>query len=181
MATVYTAGHSTRSAEELIALLRAHDIRTLVDVRRYPGSRRHPQFGREALSRTLSAAGMEYVHAPELGGRRTAAANSVNGAWRSASFRGYADYMGTADFQAALDALELVSASAPTVILCAEAVPWRCHRNLIADALVARGHEVVHVLSEEAARMHALNEHARVLPDGTVVYPATGPEQIDLL
>lgn len=181
MATVYTAGHSTRTTEELLDILRTHDVRTLVDVRRYPGSRRHPQFGREALSESLSAAGIRYVHAPELGGRRTAAADSVNGAWRSAAFRGYADYMGTAEFQAALDALEQEAMKAPTVIVCAEAVPWRCHRNLIADALVARGHQVVHLLSTDSARPHTLNAHARVQPDRTVVYPAAEDEQMGLL
>jgi uncharacterized protein (DUF488 family) len=181
MATVYTAGHSTRSAQELISLLRAHDVRTLVDVRRYPGSRRHPQFGREPLAEALAAAGIAYVHAPDLGGRRTAAADSVNGAWRSAAFRGYADYMGTAEFQSALESLEQEATRARTVILCAEAVPWRCHRNLIADALVARGHEVVHLLSADAARAHTLNAHARIQPDRTLLYPAAEDEQFGLL
>jgi uncharacterized protein (DUF488 family) len=181
MAKVYTIGHSTRSADELIALLRAHDVRTLVDVRRHPGSRRYPQFGREALEATLSAAEIRYVHAPELGGRRSTTADSPNGGWRNASFRGYADYMGTAVFRSSLAGLEAEAAAAPTAVMCAEAVPWRCHRNLIADALVARGHEVVHILSLDGVRPHTLNAHARVRADGTVVYPATGDDQTVLL
>src|SRR5690606_39960551 len=131
-------------------ILRAHGIRRLVDVRRYPGSRRHPHFSREALERSLPADGIAYEHERDLGGRRAPAPDSVNDAWRSASFRAYADYLQTAEFEAALGRL-LAGADVPTAIMCAEAVPWRCHRQLIADVLVARGHEVLDILSAERA------------------------------
>jgi len=169
---VFTVGHSTRSAEELIALLREAGVERLVDVRRFPGSRRHPQFGREALAASLAAAGIEYLHAPDLGGRRAPRPNSPNTGWRVAAFRGYADYMDAPEFQAALARLAAAAAERPTAILCAEAVPWRCHRRLIADALVARGVEVVHLLAASRREPHALHPDARRLPGGRLVYPA---------
>ena len=181
MGTVHTIGHSTRTAEELIGLLRAYGVRVLVDVRRFPASRRHPHFGREVLGRTLEAAGVEYVHEEALGGRRAVEPQSINVGWRNRSFRGYADYMGTPPFAAALERLESRAAGKGTAILCAEAVPWRCHRGLIADALVARGHDVFHILGPDDARPHVMHEHARVRADGRVIYPAAGDEQIDLL
>lgn len=170
--TIYTVGHSTRAEDEFIALLRAHGIRLLVDVRRYPGSRRHPHFSRESLERTLPAHGIRYEHVPALGGRRTPAPDSPNGAWRSASFRAYADYMATPAFQDALAAVVADATETATAIMCAEAVPWRCHRQLIADALVAHGHVVLNILTPDRAEPHRLNEHARLGPDGTVTYPA---------
>ena len=173
--TIFTVGHSTRTEDEFLEILRAHGIRRLVDVRRYPGSRRHPQFSRESLERTLPAHGIAYEHVPALGGRRTAAPGSGNQAWRSASFRAYADYMGTAEFENALAGV-LAAADTPTAIMCAEAVPWRCHRQLIADVLVAHGHDVQNILSATRAEPHRLNEHARLGPDGRVTYPATSAD-----
>jgi uncharacterized protein (DUF488 family) len=177
MGAIYTAGHSTRPIEELLDLLAGHGIARLVDVRRFPASRRHPQFSREALAAALAGRGIEYRHEPDLGGRRTPRPDSPNTAWRVEAFRGYADHMATPAFARALDRLVAAGAEAPTAILCAEAVPWRCHRRLIADALVARGVEVLHIMAPGKAEPHALNPDAQVLPDGALVYPAPGWEQ----
>lgn len=174
MPPVYTVGHSTRTIEELIALLREPDVQTLIDVRRYPGSRRHPQFSRDALAASLDAAGIRYVHEPDLGGRRAARPGSPHTAWRVEAFRGYADYMETAEFQAALERLIQQAAGETVAILCAEAVPWRCHRRLISDALVARGVDVLHILSPGRADPHELDANARLLPGGRLLY--AGPE-----
>lgn len=176
MGTIFTIGHSTRTLDEFLAPLRAHGIRAVVDVRRFPGSRRHPRFSREALAASLRAAGIDYLHEEALGGRRSVAAGSRNGAWRNRGFRGYADYMATAAFGRALTRLEAAAAARPTAILCAEAVPWRCHRSLIADALAARGAQVLHILSGSDARPHMLNPSARVGADGTLTYPASGAQ-----
>jgi uncharacterized protein (DUF488 family) len=167
---VWTIGHSTRTLEELLALLHAHGVTTIADVRRFPRSRRHPHFDTAALGRALPAAGVAYVHLPGLGGFRHARRDSPNTAWRNSSFRGYADYMQTDEFAAHLLALIALAGATPTAIMCAEAVPWRCHRSLIADALVARGIVVRHILGAGRAEVHALNAAARV--DGTrVLYP----------
>lgn len=159
---VYTVGHSTRPLGELIALLRAHGVARLVDVRTIPRSRRHPQFNREVLPEPLGAASIEYTHLAGLGGLRKPRADSINTAWRNAGFRGYADYMQTAEFAASLDRLLAVARGAPTTIMCAEAVPWRCHRSLIADALTVRGVDVRHIMSVGLAEPHALTAFARV-------------------
>lgn len=180
MRPVYTVGHSTRSIEELVALLRENGITVLVDVRRFPGSRRHPQFGRDALAHALSEHGIRYVHAPDLGGRRAARPDSPNTAWRNRGFRGYADYMQTPGFKAALASLEQLAAQEAVAIMCAEAVPWRCHRRLIADALVAHGVPVMHILGPGRVEPHALDPNARVRGDGTLMYPAPGDEQAGL-
>jgi uncharacterized protein (DUF488 family) len=177
--TVFTIGHSTRTADEFVALLRAHGVRHVVDVRRFPASRRHPQFSSEQLAGTLHVAGMDYRHAEALGGRRAARQDSRNTAWRNAAFRGYADHMASPEFRVALDRLVTEAGSAPTAILCAEAVHWRCHRNLLSDALVARGLEVRHILSPERAEAHTRNPAAVVRPDGVIEYPAGG--QLGLL
>ncbi len=171
MARFFTIGHSTRPLAELVQLLRAHEVERLVDVRRFPGSRRNPQYGEEALARALAEAGIAYVHEPALGGRRRARPDSPNAHWRDPGFRGYADYMATPDFAAALGRLEAGAVEGVTAFMCAEAVPWRCHRQLIADALVARGHEVAHIVGPGPARPHVLNPAARVGPDGAIVYP----------
>jgi uncharacterized protein (DUF488 family) len=171
-AVIYTIGHSTRPLAEFLGLLAAHGIEHVVDVRRYPGSRRYPQFGREALAAALANAGVGYEHAPDLGGRRVARPDSANTSWRSASFRGYADYMETQSFQTALARLLEVGRARPTAVLCAEAVPWRCHRQLIADALVASGEAVGHILSDAPPQPHRLGANARVLAPGRVRYPA---------
>lgn len=178
---IYTIGHSTRSAEELLALLRAYRVRRLVAVRRYPGSRRHPQFSRERLAITLAAVAIEYVHALELGGRRAPAPDSPNDAWRSAGFRGYADHMASHEFQAWLDRLIEWASGHDTAVMCAEAVPWRCHRQLIADALVAGGVDVVHIIGPERADPHSLNAHAVVTGEGTLTYPSRPPDDQRLL
>ncbi len=160
---VWTVGHSTRSIDELAALLIDHGIERLVDVRTIPRSRHNPQFNREALE----AAGLPfaYRHAPELGGLRRPHADSLNLAWRHPGFRGFADYMETPDFAMALDQLIGEARAAPTAIMCAEAVPWRCHRSLIADALAARGLEVRHVTGPGEPRIHTLTPFARLVGD----------------
>lgn len=171
--SVWTVGHSTRTLGELIALLRGHGVTMVADVRRFPHSRRQPQFDTAALTRELPAAGVAYVHLPGLGGFRRARRDSPNTAWRNASFRGYADYMQTDEFDRHLTGLIALAGATPTAIMCAEAVPWRCHRSLIADALVARGLVVRHVLGRARAEPHALNPAARV--DGRrVIYPGQG-------
>ena len=176
---VFTIGHSTRSFDELAELLREHGIERLVDVRRHPVSRRHPHFTKDVLARSLSECGFVYRHAPELGGRRKALAESPNSGWRDAGFRGYADYQQTPPFASAFEELVAEASAAPTAIMCAEAVPWRCHRQIIADALVARGIAVRHVLGPRQLREHTLNPRARQQADGTLVYPAT--DQLELL
>jgi uncharacterized protein (DUF488 family) len=175
MAQVFTAGHSTRPAAELLAMLQEAVVELLVDVRRFPGSRRHPQFAREALAAALAGAGITYTHEPALGGRRAPRSDSPHTAWRNAGFRGYADHMETAEFRDALARLEALAAERPTAILCAEAVPWRCHRRLIADALLARGWDVAHLLAPGRSEPHVLHPEAQVLPDGRLLYAAAAP------
>jgi len=161
--TLLTIGHSTRGIDELLALLAEHRIARLVDVRRFPASRRHPQFSREALAASLAAAGIEYVHEPDLGGRRQPDPGSPNTAWRVAAFRGYADYMDSEEFAAACDRVLRAAARSRTVIMCAEAVPWRCHRRLIADVATVAGAEVLHILGPGRADRHELDANARVV------------------
>jgi uncharacterized protein (DUF488 family) len=180
MPPVFTAGHSTRPIEELLALLAEHGVETLVDVRRYPASRRHPQFSRDALAASLAGAGIVYVHEPDLGGRRTARPDSPHTAWRVEAFRGYADYMETPEFQAALDRLAHRAQQETLAILCAEAVPWRCHRRLISDALVARGTSVLHILGPHRTDLHELNPNARILPNGCLLYAGPAGDQPSL-
>ena len=166
---VYTIGHSTRPLDELVALLARNGVTQLADVRTVPKSRRHPHFVREAMADSLPRAGIGYRHFPGLGGLRKPRPDSTNTAWRNDGFRGYADYMQTPLFAQALDDL-LGWAARPTAIMCAEAVWWQCHRQLIADALVARGVEVRHIVSTAAPEAHRLTEFARV--DGArVTYP----------
>ena len=177
--------------EDFLALLREHAIACLVDVRRFPGSRRHPHFAGEALSAALGAAGIEYAHEPDLGGyRKSTGADSPNTAWRNASFRAYADYLDTDQFRSALQRLigragagagaGAGATTGATAIMCAEAVPWRCHRQLISDALVARGLEVLHILKPGKSLAHELNAAARLLGDGRLEYPEAPPEQMGL-
>jgi len=177
---IYTIGHSTRELGEFLGMLAAHRVTQVVDVRRYPASRRHPQFARDALATALGEISVGYGHEPDLGGRRSARRDSVNTAWRSAAFRGYADYMETPAFEDALARLRELARTGPTAILCAEAVPWRCHRQLIADALVARGEEVGHILGATRVEPHHLSTHAEVLPGGRLRYRAGPPDQIAL-
>src|SRR5205823_11429081 len=164
--------HSTRTFDELVALLRAHGVAQLADIRTVPRSRRHPHFAAEALTRSLPVAGIAYRHFPGLGGLRKPRRDSPNSAWRHEGFRGYADYMETAEFEHALDdLLEFAAAGerSATAIMCAEAVWWRCHRQLVADALVARGVDVRHIMSIDSAPPHTLTAFARAA-DGRVSY-----------
>ncbi len=167
---VYTIGHSTRPLDEFVGLLQAQGVRQLADVRTAPGSRRHPQFGREALDKALAARDIRYRHFPALGGLRKPRRDSPNMALRNESFRGYADYMQTPEFEAGVDALVEFASAAPTAVMCAEAVWWRCHRSLLSDALVARGVRVMHILDAGDPHPHRLNPIARV-QDGKVSYP----------
>jgi uncharacterized protein (DUF488 family) len=168
---VYTIGHSTRSIESFLELLRTHGIRHVVDVRTIPRSRHNPQFNRESLPGSLRTAGIVYSHMPELGGLRRARKDSTNTGWRNASFRGFADYMQTEEFEAGLARLIALAEREPTAILCAEAVPWRCHRSLIADALAARGVGAKHITGPGPSQPHALTQFARV-EGARVRYPA---------
>jgi uncharacterized protein (DUF488 family) len=168
---IFTIGHSTRTLEEFVALLRAHGVGRLADVRRYPGSRRYPHFSGVSLALSLPEHRIAYEHFPSLGGRRRPLKNSPNAAWENEQFRGYADHMATDEFQHAVD--ELLSANVDTAVMCAEAVPWRCHRNLLADELVRRGIEAIHILGRGKAERHTLNKMARI-ENGRVIYP---PEQ----
>ncbi len=174
MASILTIGHSTRPVTELIDLLRAHGVDALVDVRRFPGSRRYPQYGRDALRSALAEAGIEYIHEPRLGGRRPPRPDSPNTYWRNAGFRGYADYMATPEFRAGLDDLVRIANGRTVAIMCAEAVPWRCHRQLVADAFVARGHRVAHILGRGPAQSHELNPAIEVGNNGVLTYAAEG-------
>lgn len=177
---IHTVGHSTRSFDEFLSLVQSADINLLLDVRRYPASRRYPQFNRENLTQSLRAHSIDYVHEPDLGGRRSATADSRNLFWRNASFRAYADYMNSPEFHAALERLLQAAEVKNVAVMCAEAVPWRCHRQLIADALVARGHEVRHILSDSRIDTHELNPGAVIAGDGTVHYPGKGQAQTTL-
>ncbi len=170
--TFWTIGHSIRTLEEFVTLLAAHHVRCLVDVRRFPGSRRVPHFNQEPLKAGLEHAGLSYRSIPSLGGRRPTRAGSLNGGWKNASFRGYADYMQSTEFDAALGELLDIGQVLPTAIMCAEAVPWRCHRSLIADALIVRGCEVRHILSVSRWDSHHLTSFAR-FEAGRLTYPAS--------
>jgi uncharacterized protein (DUF488 family) len=174
---VFTVGHSTLAIERFTELLHTYGIRRLADVRTVPRSRRNPQFNADALANALQSESIDYVPLPSLGGLRHARKDSQNTGWRNESFRGYADYMQTPAFAEGLDELIRMSREARTAIMCAESVPWRCHRSLVADALEVRGIPAVEILSEKSARLHTLTPFARV--DGTTVtYP---PEQMGLL
>ena len=176
---VFTIGHSTRSAEGLLALLCEPGVTLVADVRAYPSSRRHPQFDRDALAGWLGEEGIGYVHVPGLGGRRDPRAGSPNGGWQESAFRGYADHMCSPEFRAALVELEAAARGAPTAVMCAEAVWWRCHRRLIADALVVRGWPVMHLGIGDARAMHELTAFAVVEADGTITYPPAQPSLLD--
>ena len=169
---IWTIGHSTRSIDEFISLLKQNQIKLLADVRAFPGSKRYPQFNKDALTESLNARGIRYGHFPELGGKRKSKADSRNTAWRNTSFRGYADYMETEQFQKGLERLlDVATESAPTAIMCAEAVWWRCHRSLIADYLKARGVEVMHILGAKKVESHPYTSAARIV-DGRLSYEA---------
>jgi uncharacterized protein (DUF488 family) len=159
---VLTIGHSTRTLSQFIALLQAHNVTCVVDVRTVPRSRHNPQFNKASLPASLKKAGLRYVHMPGLGGLRHAKRDSVNGGWRNASFRGYADYMQTPEFEENLNEVIDLAASERIALMCAEAVPWRCHRSLIGDALLVRGIRVEDIMSETRAQTHSLTSFAKV-------------------
>ena len=168
---IYTVGHSNRSLDELVALLAPFGVKTLVDIRTVPRSRHNPQFNTDSLGAALAPHGIAYVHLAALGGLRKTRPDSPNGAWRNESFRGYADHMQTDVFARGLQELIALAQPAPTAIMCAEAVPWRCHRSLVADALLAREIPVAHIMSPTRANPHKLTSFARV--NGVqVTYPA---------
>lgn len=171
METIYTIGHSTRSIEEFVELLKMYGVRQLVDIRTIPKSRHNPQFMQNALEQSLPAAGIAYEYQKDLGGLRPAMKQSVNTAWRNLSFRNYADYMQTEEFTRALNELIERSRHTPTAIMCAEAVPWRCHRSLVGDVLTVRGIQVLDIMSPTTIKEHMLTSFAQV--DGMkVTYPA---------
>ena len=158
---VWTVGHSTRDLNGFLELLTENGIEVLVDVRRFPGSRRHPQFGKDALRDSLSSTGIEYVHLEELGGHRKPRPDSRNTAWRNDSFRGYADYMETEEFRIGIGRLLELATSKPTAVMCAEAVWWRCHRGLIADYLKSQGVLVWHIMGRGKCELHPYTTVAR--------------------
>jgi uncharacterized protein (DUF488 family) len=167
---VWTVGHSTHALEDFVALVRAHGVTTIADVRKLPRSRRHPQFNIDTLPDALTAAGLGYVHFAGLGGLRREQPDSINRAWKNPSFRAYADYMQSDMFAVELERLLALGKRERVAIMCAEAVWWRCHRSLIADALVARGESVLHILTPERAEPHVLRDFARI-ENGRVTYP----------
>ena len=161
---IWTIGHSTRSAEEFIAALTAHEIKLVADVRLLPGSKRYPHFNAEELKHSLGKIGIAYEHFRDLGGRRKPRPDSKNTAWRVEAFRGYADYMETPEFAAGLKRLlEMSQAIGPTAIMCAEAVWWRCHRGLLSDYLKARGLEVIHIMDAKKSEPHPYTSAAQIV------------------
>ena len=167
--SIWTIGHSTLANEEFIHHVERFEIKLLVDVRSFPGSRRFPQFNKENLRSSLAAAEIEYVHLPELGGRRRVRPDSINVAWRNESFRGYADYMETEGFQTGMAKLLKLAGQQRTAIMCAEALWWRCHRSLISDYLKANGVEVTHIMAGGKSETHPFTSAARIL-DGRLSY-----------
>jgi uncharacterized protein (DUF488 family) len=178
---ILTIGHSTRSIDEFIRLLTAHGVDRVIDIRTIPRSRHNPQFSRDMLSPALRLVGMRYTHLPGLGGLRHPRRDSVNSGWRNAGFRGYADYMQTAPFRRSLDRCIDLARDAHVVLMCAEAVPWRCHRSLVADALIVRGIAVSEITSAVRARPHSLTPWAEVngiqitYPDSTAARESRRP------
>lgn len=160
---IWTIGHSTHAIDEFIAARNSFDIRTMVDVRSFPGSRRYPQFNQENLRASLAGAGVEYLHFPELGGRRRAKPDSLNVAWRNEAFRGYADYMETVEFREGIARLLNVAGTRRTAIMCTEAVWWRCHRSLISDFLKAQDIEVTHIMGVGKSEQHPFTSAARIV------------------
>jgi uncharacterized protein (DUF488 family) len=167
--TIWTIGHSNRSIDAFVELLRTHRIEVLVDIRRYPGSRTQPQFNEAALRESLAIAAIDYILMTDLGGRRRPKAESQNTAWRSDQFRGYADYMETPEFQSAVQRLLDIASKRRTAIMCSEALWWRCHRSLVADYLKVRGIEVLHIASVAPAKPHPYTSAAQI-SDGQLNY-----------
>ena len=161
--TVWTIGHSTRSLEELVGLLHSFNITMLVDIRNYPGSRRYPHFNKEDLEHSMPANAVGYLHLKELGGRRKPIEGSVNTAWRNTAFRGYADYMQTAEFKKAIDMLQVLAAKQPTAYMCSEAVWWSCHRSLVSDYLKWKGWTVMHIMDIRKTTEHPYSSAAKIV------------------
>ncbi len=174
---VLTVGHSTRTLEEFVHLLQAHGVACVVDVRTVPRSKHNPQFNKASLPKALKKAGLRYLHMPELGGLRHAKPGSLNSGWRNASFRGYADYMQTPEFAKGIEELIELTKQERIAIMCAEAVPWRCHRSLIGDALTVRGIRTEDIMSPTRCQLHTLTSFAKV--QGTAVtYPAADSQLV---
>lgn len=174
MKAIYTIGHSTRALEELVAMLHGHGVKRLIDVRTVPRSRHNPQFNRETLPDALATENIAYTHCPGLGGLRPKHKKSVNTGWHNASFRAYADYMQTEEFEKSLQEMLQLARKEPVALMCAEAVPWRCHRSLIADALLVRGIKVEEIVTPEKSEPHKLTPFAKV--DGErITYPTDQP------
>ena len=171
---VFTIGHSTRTLEEFLDLLRTHGVQRVLDIRTIPRSRHNPQFNRETLGPALRATRIGYVHLKKLGGLRRATPNSKNAGWHNASFRGFADYMETEEFEVGLERAMKLAEIKPSALMCAEAVPWRCHRSLIADALVVRKIPVEHIVGASRTQSHKLTPFARV-QGKHVTYPTDKP------
>ena len=163
--TIYTVGHSTRSLEEFINMLQPFNITALVDIRRFPGSRKFPHFNKENFAAALPKAGVQYTHLEDLGGRRKVQKDSKNTRWRNDSFQGYADYMETESFEKAFAKLEAIALKQTTAYMCAEAVWWRCHRSMVSDYLKAKGWEVLHIMGADKADEHPYTSPARVVGD----------------
>lgn len=175
MTTVFTIGHSTRPIEEFIKLLQLHNITQLVDIRTVPKSRHNPQFGQDELEASLTKAGIKYVYMKDLGGLRPKSKDSINLGWHNDSFRNYADYMQTNEFTTALDELIKKAKKDTSAIMCAEAVPWRCHRSLVGDALAIRDITVTDIISESSEQPHRMTPFAHI--DGlSLTYPTDEPE-----
>lgn len=172
--TIFTIGHSTRPLSQLVQLLRAHGVHRVIDIRTIPRSRHNPQYNRETLGPALRSNGIGYLHLKALGGLRRTKPDSKNVGWHNASFRGFADYMQTAEFEVALARAIKLSEIKPSVLMCAEAVPWRCHRSLVSDALAARKFSVEHIMSVTRANQHKLTSFARVRGK-KVTYPSDKP------
>lgn len=173
--TIYTIGHSTRQLEEFIALLKQYDITQLVDIRSIPRSRHNPQYEQTALGKTLPEHGIRYIYLKSLGGLRHVTKDSENLGWHNLSFRNYADYMQTPEFQAGIDELIEIAKKAPSAIMCAEAVPWRCHRSLVGDALTVRGVDVEDIISEKSMKKHEITPFA-VVDGEKITYPNDEPK-----
>jgi len=163
---IYSIGHSTRTFDELVALLAEHEIQLLADIRRFPGSRRHPHFSKDSLEKSLPEHAIAYTHIEVLGGHRKPAPDSPNVALRNEQFRGYADHMATREFRDAVE--QLLADPRRTAVMCAEAVPWRCHRNLLSDDLVRRGVEVIHIMDRGKSQRHELSRDARIVGDRVI-------------
>jgi len=177
--TIWTIGHSNKTLDDFVTLLRSHSIGLVADVRRFPGSRRYPHFGQQALAPALKEHGIDYEHFEDLGGRRAAAKDSLNSAWKNEGFRGYADYMETPAFRTAVERLLAQARARPTAIMCAEALWWQCHRSMISDYLMAQGHHVLHILGAQKTEPHRYSSPARIV-NGTLTYHADAAQQLAL-